>query len=65
MSQGQLNIRVPEELKDEAVKTLDKMGLTPSAAVRIFLTQVVNSRSIPFAIAGGKDKKENGGRKVD
>jgi len=45
-----LHIRLSPELKTAAEVTLNQMGLTTSDAVNIFLRQVVNSQSIPFAI---------------
>lgn len=52
MNKAPLNIRLPEDLKQEATDVLQTMGLTPSSAVRIFLTQVVKDKSIPFPISG-------------
>ena len=51
MTQTALNLRVPEELKEEAIEILEAMGLSPSTAVRLFLAKIVNSQSIPFAIS--------------
>lgn len=52
MKQSPMNIRMPGELKDEATAVLKGMGLSPSTAVRLFLSQVVRQRKIPFAIEG-------------
>lgn len=43
-----LSIRIDRKLKKEAGKTLKEMGLDISSGVKMFLSQVVNSGSIPF-----------------
>jgi DNA-damage-inducible protein J len=43
-----INIRIDEELKIQALKTLNKIGLDMSSAVKLFLQQVVNNGAIPF-----------------
>ena len=45
-----IRARVEPELKNEATKVLQSMGLTPSAAIRIFLQQVVAGKALPFAV---------------
>ena len=45
-----LNIRIDDELKTDAEHVLAAMGLTMSAAVNLFLTQMVRTNSIPFEI---------------
>lgn len=51
MSSKVLHIRMDEKIKDEASETLASMGLTVSEAVRVFLTQVVAHKQIPFEIS--------------
>lgn len=43
-----LQIRVDEDLRMEADGVLREMGLDLPSAIRIFLTKVVTTRSIPF-----------------
>jgi len=43
-----LNIRIDKKLKESAGKTLKNMGLDISSGVKMFLCQVVNTKSIPF-----------------
>ena len=50
MSSKVLHIRLDEDIKKEAADTLASMGLTVSEAVRVFLTQVVAQKQIPFEI---------------
>jgi len=56
MKQTPINVRVPKTLKQEALVILKDMGLSPSSAVRLFLSQVVRQRQIPFPIVGDKEK---------
>ncbi len=43
-----LQVRVDEDLRTEADVVLREMGLDVPSGVRIFLTKVVQTRSIPF-----------------
>ena len=45
-----LNIRIEPNLKQQAEKTLNYLGLTMSEAVTIFFKQVVINEGIPFEI---------------
>ena len=54
-SQSTIQIRIDEKTKKAARKTLDELGLDMSSAVKLFLTNVVNRKGIPFDL-----KTENG-----
>lgn len=45
-----LQVRIEENLRTEADEVLHEMGLDVPSAVRLFLTKVVQTRSIPFDI---------------
>ncbi len=45
-----LQIRLPEELREEADSVLGSIGLDMPTAVRLFLTKIVQTRSIPFSL---------------
>lgn len=45
-----LNIRVDKQVKEEAEKLFENMGLTMSAAINLFLRQAIRTNSIPFDI---------------
>lgn len=45
-----LQVRLPDELRDEADQVLEEMGMDMSTAIRIYLKKIVLSRSIPFAL---------------
>lgn len=45
-----LQIRVDKKMKSEASKTFKSMGLDMSTGVKLFLAQVVNTKSIPFPV---------------
>jgi DNA-damage-inducible protein J len=46
-----LSIRIEEEVKTKAQKTLDSLGLDLSSAVNMFLRQVVVEQALPFTPA--------------
>lgn len=43
-----LQVRIEDDLRTEADKVLHEIGLDVPSAVRLFLTKVVQTRSIPF-----------------
>jgi DNA-damage-inducible protein J len=45
-----VQLRIDSKVKVEAQKVLKKMGLDLSSAIKMFLSQVVNTRKIPFQI---------------
>ena len=45
-----IQLRIDASTKSKAQKILKDLGLDLSSAVKLFLTQVVSSRSIPFHI---------------
>lgn len=47
---AQINIRLDDELKEEADTLLHELGLNMSTAFNLFLRQVVIRRGIPFEI---------------
>lgn len=42
--------KIEPTLKEEATRVLADMGLTVSDAIRIFLTQVVSEKALPFPV---------------
>lgn len=45
-----LQVRLPRALRDDASSALEEMGLDLPTAVRLYLTRVVKTRRIPFAL---------------
>lgn len=45
-----INVRVEEDVKQEADKIFKEMGLNMSVAVNLYLRQVVRTGMIPFEI---------------
>ena len=43
-------LRLDEELKQKSFSVFHDLGMTPAEGMRIFLTMVVKTKSIPFAI---------------
>lgn len=46
----QISFRIDEQVKNEAERTLDEIGLSMSSALNIFLKKVARERRIPFAL---------------
>ena len=45
-----VHVRLDEEVKARAEEALSSMGLTVSAAVKIFLTRVAVEKALPFEV---------------
>lgn len=50
MATANVNVRVDEDLKRNAEKLFDDLGMNMSTAINIFLRQAVESDGIPFMI---------------
>lgn len=64
MSAVQIAVRVDSELKENAEQYLSSWGLDLSTAVRVFLTKVVETRSIPFSIGENYVSYDRNGKKL-
>ena len=53
-----LNIKIDRELKSQADNLFNKMGMTLTTAVNIFVRQAVQERAIPFKIYLQDDESE-------
>ena len=45
-----IHVRIDQNLKSKASKTLDAMGLSLSEGVRVFLTRVATDQALPFEL---------------
>ena len=48
---AQISLRVDDEVKRSAERTLDEIGLSMSAAINIFLKTVIRENRIPFELS--------------
>ena len=58
---GTIGVRIDEELKEEAQKVFEKIGIPMSLAVEMFLKQVVEKGKLPFSVyeeTGEESNKE-------
>jgi len=53
-----LILRIDEDLKRKSQKTLEKLGFDLSSSIRIFLRQVVKTKSIPFRVVVGEERRK-------
>ncbi len=58
MATKNINIRIEEDLKKESEELFEELGLSLSAAVKLFLKQSVRESSIPFEIKLNKDSEQ-------
>jgi DNA-damage-inducible protein J len=47
---AQVSIRIDDNVKDDADKLFEELGLTLSGAVNIFVRQALRQRGIPFVV---------------
>jgi len=50
MGTKSISFRIDEDLKNEADMVLEEIGLTMTAALTMYLKQIVNKREIPFKL---------------
>ena len=49
-SSTMIHVRIDEQIKKKAAKTLEAMGLSLSDAVRVFRVRVVAEKQMPFSL---------------
>jgi DNA-damage-inducible protein J len=54
-----LQVRIEEEVKNEAEAIFKNIGLDLSTGVRLYLNRVVKERGIPFPMKEGEVKNES------
>lgn len=52
----QLTIRIDEKLKKDAKKVFEKHGLDMSSAIKMFFSQAILEKGIPFQPTHNKDR---------
>ena len=53
-----INVQVDSATKEEATAILNDLGLSMSAAINLFLKQVVKRNGLPFEVGNPKPSKE-------
>lgn len=59
MATASYNIRLDEDLKQRAFPVLESYGLTPSQAIKLFLNQVAETKSVPLSFDYQAKNKNN------
>ena len=54
MNDTYIKVRLSEELKEQALRTFEAMGISASDAIRIFLTRTISEQRIPFEVKSVK-----------
>ena len=55
MAQTNLTIRIDENIKRDAEKLFEELGMSMSGAINIFFRQAIRERAIPFSIKAKVD----------
>ena len=50
MNDAYIKVRLTEELKEQALRTFETMGISASEAIRVFLTRTIAEQRIPFEV---------------
>ncbi|WP_298644003.1 type II toxin-antitoxin system RelB/DinJ family antitoxin [uncultured Cardiobacterium sp.] len=50
MTTSNFNIRLDNDLKTRAFAVIERFGLTPTQAMRMFLTQIAETDSVPLSL---------------
>ena len=50
MATSNFNIRLDDDLKARAFAVIERFGLTPTQAMRMFLTQIAETDSVPLSL---------------
>ena len=50
MTTSNFNIRLDDDLKARAFAVIERFGLTPTQAMRMFLTQIAETDSVPLSL---------------
>ncbi len=53
-----INIKIDKELKEQAVKVLDDLGLNQSVIITMLYKQLVLKKELPFEVSLTKTKKK-------
>lgn len=59
MSSVNFNIRMDESLKERAFPIIESYGLTPAQAVKLFLNQIADTRTIPLSFQYHAERNYN------
>ena len=50
MNDAYIKVRLSEELKEQALRTFESIGISASDAIRVFLTRTIAEQRIPFEL---------------
>lgn len=45
-----LNIRLDDTLKEQSFAIIERLGMTPSQAIKMFLTQIAQTGAVPLSL---------------
>lgn len=62
---AQINFRVDDHLKEEAVEVFNELGLDLTTGIKIYLTKVVKEQGIPFEMIVKNDDLSQSIKEMD
>lgn len=65
MSTVSMNLKFSTEVKNEFDSIAKRLGITPTAAVNIFIRQFIDHRGFPFAVRLVDDKEQRFAQEMD
>ena len=65
MSTVSMNLKFAPEVKEEFDSIAKKLGITPTAAINIFVRQFIDHRGFPFSVTLSEDKERRFAREMD
>ena len=54
MNDTYIKVRLSEELKEQALRTFESIGISASDAIRVFLTRTIPEQRIPFELKAAR-----------
>lgn len=57
MTTANYNIRLDDNLKTQAFAVIERFGLSPAQAIRLFLTQIAETNKIPLSFDYEREEK--------
>ncbi|MCQ2771846.1 MAG: type II toxin-antitoxin system RelB/DinJ family antitoxin [Bacilli bacterium] len=57
-SKTTINIRIDEDLKNDAEELFSDLGISTTTAITLFFKSVIRTNGLPFAVTATKSKKE-------
>ena len=65
MATVSMNLKLDSEVKEKFDSIAKKLGITPTAAINIFVRQFIDHRGFPFSVTLSEDKERRFAQEMD